>query len=282
MSWWSLAQALAWIMWRDEDRANAASDGDVAPLLARKTRDLPDDDPDALVRWLLENGEVEFVPVTRGNPHRGWERRWGTEERTGHMVYVEGWRERQGGPLCTYGELNWRPKREEPAIGLKDAKEELLSALRDGRVRAAGEANAGRPVEIPAIEWLYNDLRLSEDGRLGGHTGVEGYRGASASSRTRLRFPTVEIKALWPASRQAREAAGAAAGKWYRDDAVDKAAGEMLAREAKGRSTSDDDIKATLENLANKYEDGGADKKTIGRWVRLVRARMDQLRRPPA
>ncbi len=288
MTYWTLEQALTWAMWRDGGRASQAADGHIAPALPKRAEELPSEDADALVRWLLENGEVEFVPMAHDDPHRGRERRWGTEARTGHMVCIEGWRERPGAPLCTDGVLHWLHKREEPILGLKEAKNELLTAMRDGRVHAMGEATPGQPVQVSAIDWLYADLRLSEDRRVGGYKGIEGYHGAGSSGATRLRLPLDEIKALWPAGERhplpqpaestPRSAHGPAQSKPKPRGRAKGYPFRLELIEAAVRPFGDDDvdynnikeIKDWLMEQTTDKKDGGIHEDTALRWAKKV------------
>jgi hypothetical protein len=283
MSWWTLEQALIWAMWRDETRAGRAKDGDVRPALQARVRDTPqlsDREYDEAVGWLLEHGTIHLVPLSTDEPHRGWEERSGIHVASGCRVSVKGWREGTNEPLCTDGTLYWQQPSEQPRLGLKEAMAELLGALREGRVEASAEPPGapGDTVDVPPEKWRHAELRLSRDSRVGGHMGPQGYLGGGGA--TRLRFEISEIKRLWSAVQEPRPVSGAAAGKWYRDDAVDRAARAMLAREARGRPVTNDDIAATLDDLANKLDDGGVVDKTVRRWVPRVRTRMDQLRPP--
>ena len=202
MTYWTLEQALTWAMWRDEGRASRAADGHVGPALPRQVEELPSDDPDALVRWLLENGEVEFVPMAHDDPHRGRERRWGTEERTGHMVCIEGWRERQGAPLCTDGVLLGCPRERSPSSAITEAKKRAAySSTRRSRARRR-RGHAGQPVRGSSDGLaLCRAAAVARQSRWAdiGADRLHGKRNTCDSTA----FPVEEIRGLWPPLRSA-------------------------------------------------------------------------------
>ena len=193
MKWWTLEQALAWGMWRDEARAELCGDGRRGALEPRQLREVPllaDAEWHEIVADLLVHGEVSFTPVPESGPGAGVEERGFEHWESGCYVFLRGWRERPDAPLCIHEALHWVPPREEPILDYLTAKSELEQALREGRVHATGEGAKGEPVDLTPRSWFYAELLLAAE-----CSEIVNNRTADQSRVRRLRFPVEEVKA---------------------------------------------------------------------------------------
>ena len=196
MKWWTLEQALAWGMWRDEDRAETCGEGRRGALEPRQLAEVPilsDAERQQIVGALLERGEVVFTAMSDDGSSCGFEQRGCEHEESGCYVFLSGWRERTDAPLCILEALHWVPPREDPILDYLAAISELEQALREEGVHATGEDPRCEPIDLPPRSWLYAELVLTNE-----FSGKRNRHAAGNSGTGRLRFPVDEIKALWP------------------------------------------------------------------------------------
>lgn len=201
MQWWTLEQALAWGMWRDQARAERCGEGRLGAIEPRELAKVPalsDAAWQQIVADLLVRGEVDFVPIAADRPDCGYEERGYVHEESGCYVFLRGWRQRPDAPLCLLEALYWVPPREEPILDYMTAKFELEQALREGRVHAVGEGLPGQSIDLPAKAWLFVEIGLtSSNGQIGVYR-PHNHDAGDQSGISRPRVPVDEIKALWP------------------------------------------------------------------------------------
>ena len=278
MTRWSVEQGLAWIMWRDDARVSETGDGRLGTILPRDTAQAPvlgETGTDEIERRLLETGSVDQQwPDSAMGPYPRRERLVTLHEESGCIAQIVVRRNHMGGPACLVERLCWRPTQQVPHVPIKEALEQLHTHLKAGEITAFVEID-GDAHPVHAEQWLYRAIGFSSDRNVGANVTINGKKA------NRVRLDQTAMKKLWPRLRARRELTGAATGKWYRQDVIERSSDILLEREARMSrpATTDDDIQQTVLDLIADYdEDGGCDR-TAKRWVQRVRSLMESRRR---